>query len=91
MDSIGGGVSGRGVGRDDKGFMPGATQMLDYPDRRVADAVDVREKGLCDNRYAHITIVSPPPVGKVADGHTACKICSIGKGRSMGFGADDLC
>ena len=38
--------------------MTGAAPVLQHPDHRVADAVDVREKGLGDNRYAHTITVS---------------------------------
>ncbi len=70
VDPIGGQLSRRRVGRNDKGFMTSAAQVLEYPDYRVADAVDVREKGLRDNRYAHTITVSAPPVDMVTDGHT---------------------
>jgi hypothetical protein len=44
VDPIGGRLSGRGVGRDDEGFVSGATQVLEYPDHGVANPVDVGEK-----------------------------------------------
>ena len=70
MDPIGGRLSRRRVGRNDKGFVTGAAQVLEYPDYRVADAVDVREKGLRDNRYAHTITVAAAPVDMVTDGRT---------------------
>ena len=73
VDPIGGRLARRGVGRDDKGFMTGAAQVLEHPDHRVADAVDVREKGLRDNRYSHTITVSASPVDMVTDGHTSTR------------------
>jgi hypothetical protein len=52
----------------------GAAQVLEYPDHRVADAVDVREEGLRDDRYAHVITVSAPPVDMVTCGHTSCEL-----------------
>ena len=74
IDPVGGGMPARGVRRDDEGFVTGAAQMLEHPDHRVADAVDVREKGLGDNRYAHTITVSAPPVDMVTYGDTVCKL-----------------
>ena len=54
------------VGGDDEGFVTGAAQMLEHPDHRVADAVDIREEGLRDDRNAHTTTVSASAVDKVA-------------------------
>ena len=70
MDPVGGRLAARGVRRDDEGFVTGAAQMLDHPEHRVADAVDVREKGLGDDRNAHTITVTAPPVDMVTDGHT---------------------
>ena len=70
VDPIGGRVPGRGVRCDDESFMTGAAQVLEDPDHRVADPVDVREKGLRDNRYAHTITVSASPVDMVTGGHT---------------------
>jgi hypothetical protein len=74
VDTIGGRLAGRGVRRYDEGFVTGATQMLEHPDHGVADAVDLREKGLGDNRYSHNTTVTAPPVDMVTDGDTVCKL-----------------
>ena len=74
VDPIGRRLSRRRVGCYDKGFMTGAAQVLEYPDHRVADAVDVREKGLRDNRYAHTITVAASPVDMVTDGHTPCEL-----------------
>jgi hypothetical protein len=52
----------------------GAAQVLEYPHHRVADAVDVREKGLRDNRYAHTITVAASAVDMVTDGHTSCEL-----------------
>jgi hypothetical protein len=43
------------IGRNDKGFMAGAPQVLECSDDGVAHAVDVREKRFRDNRYSHAT------------------------------------
>jgi hypothetical protein len=48
----------------------GSAQMLEYPNHRVADAIDMREERFCDDRNAHTTTVAASPVDKVADGHT---------------------
>jgi hypothetical protein len=70
MDAVRWRLAGRGVGCDDERFVAGSTEMLQHPDHRVADAVDVREKGLGDNRYAHNITVTAPPVDMVTDWHT---------------------
>jgi hypothetical protein len=74
VESIGGRFAGRGVRRYDEGFVTGSAQMLEHPDHGVADAVDLREEGLGDNRYAHTITVSAPPVDMVTDGDTVCKL-----------------
>jgi hypothetical protein len=74
VDTIGGRLAARGVRRYDEGFVTGATEVLEHPDHGVADAVDVREKGLGDNRYAHTITVSAPPVDMVTYGDTVCKL-----------------
>lgn len=74
VNPIGGWLAGRGVRRDDESFVTGAAQMLEDPQHRVADAVDLREEGLRDDRYAHTLRVSAPPVDKVADEHTVCEM-----------------
>jgi hypothetical protein len=74
VESIGGRLSGRAVRRYHEGFVTGAAQMLEHPDHGVADAVDLREKGLGDNRYAHTTTVSAPAVDMVTYGETVCKL-----------------
>ncbi|GAA1429564.1 hypothetical protein GCM10009641_09610 [Mycobacterium cookii] len=50
--------------------MAGAAQVLEGTDDGVAHAVDVREKGLGDNRYAHTIKVTAPSVDMVTDWHT---------------------
>jgi hypothetical protein len=70
MDAVGGRLAVRGVWRDHEGFVAGSTQMLQHSDHRVADAVDVREKGLGDYRYAHNITVTAPTVDMVTDWHT---------------------
>jgi hypothetical protein len=74
IEAIRGGLSARRVRRYDEGFVTAAAQVLQHPDHRVADAVDVREKGLGDNRYAHTITVSGPAVDMVTDGDTVCKL-----------------
>ena len=54
--------------------MAGSTQLLEDPDHRVTDTVDLREKRLGNDCYAHVTTVSAPPVDKVADRHTRREI-----------------
>ena len=74
VDPVGRGLPGRVVRCDDKGFVAGAAQVLEYSDHRVANAVDVREEGLRDNRYAHNVTVSAAPVDMVTYGHTSCEL-----------------
>ena len=73
-ESIGGVLPARSIRRYDEGFVTGPAQVLQHPDHRVADAVDVREKGLGDNRYAHTITVSAPAVDMVTDADTVCKL-----------------
>jgi hypothetical protein len=70
VDAVRRWLAGRSVGCDHEGLVTGSTEMLQHPDHRVADAVDVREKGLGDNRYTHATTVTAPPVDMVTDWHT---------------------
>src|SRR5271168_2896937 len=48
--------------------------MLEHPDHRVADAVDMREERFCDDGNAHTITVTALIVAKVADGHTGREI-----------------
>jgi hypothetical protein len=74
IDAVRGRLAGWGIRCDNEGFVAGATKVLQRPDYRVADAVDVREKGLGDNRYAHTTTVAASNVDMVTDGDTVCKL-----------------
>lgn len=55
VKSLGAVFTWRRVGRDHQGFMTGSTQMFEYLDHRVADAVHLREERLGDDRNAHAT------------------------------------
>ena len=79
MDSLRTRFTRRIVRCDDEGFVAGSTQMLENPDHRVADTIDLREEGLGDDRNAHNTRVAVPAVDKVAYGHTSCEICCSGR------------
>src|ERR1700730_7977902 len=48
--------------------------MLEHPDHRVADTVDMREERFCDDGNAHTPTVAALIVAKVADGHTGREI-----------------
>jgi hypothetical protein len=48
--------------------------VLEHPNHRVADAVDVREKRFRDNRYSHTITVSVSLVDMVTYGHTSCEL-----------------
>ena len=69
------GLAGRGVRSDDKRFVTGTTQMLEYPEHRIADTVDLGEERFGDDCNAHTITVSASLVDKVACGHTSCEIC----------------
>jgi hypothetical protein len=47
--------------------------MLEHPEHRVGDAVDIREERLCDDCNAHAMTVPSTAVAKVATGHTTRK------------------
>jgi hypothetical protein len=70
VDTIRGLLAVRSIGRDDKRFMAGATQMLERSDDGIAHAVDVREKGFRDNRNSHTITVAASPVDMVTDWRT---------------------
>lgn len=70
VDTIRGLLAVRRIGRDHERFVAGAAQVLECSDDGITHAVDVREKGLRDNRYAHTTTLSAPPVDMVTGGHT---------------------
>ena len=74
VDPISRGLARRSVGCDDEGFVTGAAQVLEHPNHRVADAVDVREKRFRDNRYSHTITVSVSLVDMVTYGHTSCEL-----------------
>jgi hypothetical protein len=48
--------------------------VLDHPEHRIGDAVDIREEGLCDDRNAHTMMVASPAVGEVASRDTTRKV-----------------
>ena len=73
MDPLGGWLAAGRVGGDDEGFVTGSAEMLDHPKHRVADAVDIREERLCDDRNAHTKIVSSVAFRKVAARDTTRK------------------
>ena len=57
VDALGRRLTAWGVRGDDERFMTRATEMLQHPQHRVGDSVDVGQKGLGDNRNAHTTRV----------------------------------
>ena len=67
---IGGLVAARVVGSYDEGFVAGAAKVLEHPQHRVGDSVDVGQEGFGDNRNAHASSVSAAPVSEVASRHT---------------------
>lgn len=67
---FGGLFTARGVGGDDEGFVAGAAKVLEHPQHRVGDSVDVGQEGFGDNRNAHASSVSAVPVSEVASRHT---------------------
>lgn len=76
INAIRGGFTTRCVGGDDERFVTGPTQMLEDPDHRITDTIDLREERFGDDGNAHTTTVSALAVPKVAYGHTSCEICS---------------
>jgi hypothetical protein len=70
VDTIRGLLTVWSIGRDDERFVAGAAQMLECSDDGIAHAVDVREKGFRDNRYAHTITVPASPVDMVTDWRT---------------------
>ncbi len=73
VNPIGRRLTVRGVRCDDQNFVSGSAQMLDYPQHRVGDAVDIREKGLGNDRDAHALKMAAVPVQTVAGGDTTLK------------------
>jgi hypothetical protein len=67
-------LAARCVGGDNEDFVAVVAEVLDHPKHRVADAVDIREEGLCDDRNPHTKIVSSTADGKVAFGDTTRKV-----------------
>lgn len=51
---------------DDEHLVSGTAEMLEYPENRVGDAVDIREERFCDDRNAHTDSVAAVPVREVA-------------------------
>ena len=55
VNSLGPRLARRVIGRNDQGFMTGSAKMLENPDHRVTDTVDMWEEGFGDDRNAHAT------------------------------------
>ena len=67
---VGGVLAAWVVGGDDEGFVAGAAEVLEHPQHRVGDSVDVGQEGLGDNRNSHTKRVSPTTVNEVSSRHT---------------------
>jgi protein-disulfide isomerase len=64
----------RCIRSDNQGFVAVLAKVLDHPEHRIGDAVDIREETLCDDRNAHTKIVPSGAVPKVASGDTTRKV-----------------
>ncbi len=53
VNSLGTRFARRVVGCNDESLVAGSAKMLEHPNNRVADAVDMREERFCDDRDAH--------------------------------------
>lgn len=73
MQPVGGRVSSRRVGGDDENLVAGAPEMLDDPQHRVGDTVDVRQERLGDDRNAHTGMVAAVDGAEVALTRMACE------------------
>jgi hypothetical protein len=74
VNSICAGLSRWIVGSDDESLVTGSVEMLEHPEHRVADTIDMREERFCDDGNAHTLTVAALIVAKVADGHTGREI-----------------
>jgi len=70
VDPVGGRLTVRGVRSDDERFVPSPAEMLEHPEYRVADSVDIREERLRDDCNAHPRRLTAPVVLEVARGDT---------------------
>jgi hypothetical protein len=70
VNTVGGRLTVWGVRSDDERFVTRPVEMLDYPEYRVADSVDIREERLRDDCNAHPRRLTAPVVLEVARGDT---------------------
>ncbi len=70
IETICGFLAVRGVGRNDKRFMAGTSEVLECSDDGITHAVDLREKRFRDNRYSHTITVAASTVDMVTDWRT---------------------